>query len=72
MYKLYLVENTDPTGWGDFVKMVIKAQSLNNADQIVENYLLKYIPNLKYKITELSQGKIKTMDSVICEYWISE
>lgn len=72
MYKLYFVENTGNMTYGDFVSMVIKAHSLNNAQQIVEDYLIKYYPNLHCKITELSQGKIKTMDSVICENWISD
>lgn len=72
MYKLYLVENTGFTTYGDFVSMVIKANSLNKAYEIVDNYLLKNYDNMRVKITELTQNKIKNSGDIICENWNSE
>jgi hypothetical protein len=72
MYKLYLVENTDPIGWGDFVKMVIKAETLNLAYKKTNDCLLKYYPDMNIKITELTQNYIKNSDTIICDHWNPE
>lgn len=72
MYKLYLVENKEETGYGDFVSMVIKSPSLNLAYEEVNDYLLKYYQNINIKITELTQDYIKNSNTFICECWNSD